>query len=597
MMSLRRALGLVALEGVVVGLVALALLLASDHSPPSAAEAVIFVVVGWSFVGAGLFAWWRRPDSRFGLLMAAVGFSWFLGALVSADDPALFTLGVLLANLHAAVFAHMLLAYPDGRLEGVGVRRLVAAAYVLSVLGPLPYLLFGTNADLECACPRSPLFITDDGTLFGLFDKLMSLVAVVLVSWITYVLIQRWRTASAPRRRDMGPVLLSGIALLGLLAASLSSSAFGGPAVLQVGTEGLSLLVFAATPYGFLFGIARSRVNRAGALSEMLRRMGDGGRAGTLRDQLADALGDPSLEVVYWFEERGTWVDADGHAAEPPAEDDPARASTEVRRGGRRVGAIVHDRALCDDPGLLASVTGAAGLALENERLQAQLRARVEELEASRARLVEAGTAERRRLERNLHDGAQQRLVALSLTLRIAQGRVRKDADAAERLLGSAQDELGLALEELRELARGIHPAVLSDRGLGAALEGLAGRSPVPVELEPVPPERLPAPVEAAAYFVVAEALTNVAKYADASQARVSVSRHNGTAVVEVADDGVGGADPRLGSGLRGLADRVSALDGRLEVDSPPGAGTVLRAEMPVMSERGHPRTSEIQPV
>jgi signal transduction histidine kinase len=225
-----------------------------------------------------------------------------------------------------------------------------------------------------------------------------------------------------------------------------------------------------------------------------------------------------------------------------------------------------------------------AGLALENERLQAQLRARVEELEASRARLVEAGTAERRRLERNLHDGAQQRLVALSLTLRLAQGRVHTDPGSAERMLGAAQEELALALEELRELARGIHPAVLSDRGLGAALEGLAGRSPVPVELAPVPGP-LPAPVEAAAYFVVAEALTNVVKYADASFARVCVSRHNGHALVEIADDGVGGADPGRGTGLRGLADRLSALDGRLEVDSPPGAGTVLRAEIPVMSE------------
>ncbi len=214
--------------------------------------------------------------------------------------------------------------------------------------------------------------------------------------------------------------------------------------------------------------------------------------------------------------------------------------------------------------------------------MQAQLRARVEELRRSRARIVEAGTAERRRLERNLHDGAQQRLVALSLTLRLAQGRLRKDPDGAEQMLAGAQDELGRALEELRELARGIHPAVLSDRGLRAALEALAGRSPVPVELEGTPPERLPPSVEAAAYFVVAEALTNVVKYANASQARVSVSRSNGHAIVEIADDGVGGADPGRGSGLRGLADRISALDGTMVLRSPDGAGTLIRAEIPV---------------
>ncbi|HWT24802.1 MAG TPA: sensor histidine kinase [Solirubrobacteraceae bacterium] len=582
-MSLRRALVLVALEGLAVGLVALALGLASDHTPLSPGEAAIFLFVGWSFVGTGLFAWWRRPDSRFGVLMAAVGFTWFLGALVSAGDPWLFTLGVLLANVHAAVFAHMLLAYPDGRLGSRGVRRLVAAAYALCVVGPTPYLLFGTNAALDCdGCPRSPLFVADDETAFQVFGKLTSALGVILVCLIVYVLLRRWRDASPPRRRDMGPVLLSGIALLGLLAASLSSSAFGGPAVLQVGTEGLSLVFFAATPYGFLFGLLRSRVSRAGAVSEMLRRMGEGGRAESLRDQLADALGDRTLALAYWLEDPDRWVDGDGHAIALPGDDDPRRGVTEVRREGRRVGAIVHDRALCEDSELLASVAGAAGLALENARLQAQLRARVEELHASRARIVEAATAERRRLERNLHDGAQQRLVALSLTLRLAQGRVRKDAAAAEKLLTAAQDDLKVALEELRELARGIHPAVLSDRGLGAALEALAGRSPVPVELEPVPPERLPAPVEAAAYFVVAEALTNVAKYADASRARVAVSRADGHAVVEIADDGVGGADPGRGSGLRGLADRVSALDGRLDVESPPGAGTVLRAEIPV---------------
>jgi signal transduction histidine kinase len=203
-----------------------------------------------------------------------------------------------------------------------------------------------------------------------------------------------------------------------------------------------------------------------------------------------------------------------------------------------------------------------------------------DELRRSRARLVEASDVERRRLERNLHDGAQQRLVSLSLVLRLAQGRVETDREGAKALLVQAADELAQALEELRELARGIHPAVLSDRGLGPALEALASRSPLPIELE-LPEERLPEPVEAAAYYVVAEALTNVAKYAEASSVAVSIERVNGRAIVEIADDGVGGADPGNGSGLRGLLDRVEALDGRLHVESPPGAGTRIRAEFP----------------
>ena len=204
-----------------------------------------------------------------------------------------------------------------------------------------------------------------------------------------------------------------------------------------------------------------------------------------------------------------------------------------------------------------------------------------EELLASRARIVEAGDAERRRLERNLHDGAQQRLVSLSLSLRLAQAKLASDAHAADEILSGASMELALALEELRELARGIHPAVLTDRGLGPALESLADRTPIPVELERLPADRLPPPVEAAAFYVVSEALANVTKYAEASSVSVSVAQEDGYAVVEVADDGVGGADPTGGSGLRGLSDRVAALEGRLAIVSPPGAGTRIRAEIP----------------
>jgi signal transduction histidine kinase len=215
-------------------------------------------------------------------------------------------------------------------------------------------------------------------------------------------------------------------------------------------------------------------------------------------------------------------------------------------------------------------------------------REREEELRASRARIVAAGDDERRRLERNLHDGAQQRLVSLSLALRLAEGRIRSDPDDAARALAGAREELGQALEELRELARGIHPAILTDRGLRAALDALASRAPLPVEIQH-DEERLPPSIEAAAYYVVSEALANVAKYADATNVRVSIGRDNGSACVLVADDGVGGADPAEGSGLRGLADRIAALNGTLEVESPPGAGTVIRAEIPLGDNLGRP--------
>jgi PAS domain S-box-containing protein len=218
----------------------------------------------------------------------------------------------------------------------------------------------------------------------------------------------------------------------------------------------------------------------------------------------------------------------------------------------------------------------------EVHRLNAELHARLEDLAASRARIVTAGDVERRRLERNLHDGAQQRLVTLTLALRLAATRLDSDPAAVRKALADAGDELALALAELRELARGLHPAVLTDRGLRPAIDMLAGRAPVPVEIAAVPEERLPEPVEAAVYYLIAEALTNVAKYAQASAVRVRVVASEGVVVVEVSDDGVGGADASAGSGLRGLTDRVEALGGSLTIVSTAGAGTSLCAEIPV---------------
>jgi signal transduction histidine kinase len=300
----------------------------------------------------------------------------------------------------------------------------------------------------------------------------------------------------------------------------------------------------------------------------------------SLREALADALGDPTLQLVYWRESAGHHVNREGHRVDLPVAGS-GRAFAEVERDGKRVGAIVYDAALRDDPSLVRAAAAAAALQLENERLEAELRARVEELQTSRARLVEVSIGERRRLERDLHDGAQQRLVALSLQLGLARRKLEDDPDLGGRLLDAARGELDRALAELRELARGIHPAVLTDRGLGAALEALAQRAPLPVDLDEMPDDRLPSAVEAAAYFVVAESLTNVAKYSGAQHASVRVGRLDGFAVVEVSDDGVGGADPAAGTGLRGLADRLAALDGRLEVHSPPGGGTVIRANIP----------------
>jgi signal transduction histidine kinase len=250
-----------------------------------------------------------------------------------------------------------------------------------------------------------------------------------------------------------------------------------------------------------------------------------------------------------------------------------------VKLGGQVWGALV-----AAGPAGVPFPAGSERRLTDFSELVAQALANAEadrKLAASRARIVEAADTERRRLERNLHDGAQQRLVSLALQLRVIKTNLRRDPETAETLLGEAEHELARALDELRELARGIHPAVLTDRGLSAALHALAERAPIPVALAQVPDGRLPDPIEAAIYYLVAEAITNVAKYAHATEASVAVERSNGIATVVVSDDGVGGAEPGPGSGLVGLTDRVEALGGRLHLESPPGRGTRLSAEIP----------------
>jgi signal transduction histidine kinase len=317
-----------------------------------------------------------------------------------------------------------------------------------------------------------------------------------------------------------------------------------------------------------------------GAVGDLMATLQGATGRGGLRDAMAQVLRDPSIEIAYWLPEQSKYVDADGRPFELP-QPDSRRAVAQIEHDGRPVAAVVHDATLLDQPGLIQSVGAAAALALENERLDAELRARIEEVRASRVRLITAEEAARRRLERSLHDGPQQRLVALALGMRTARARLPGHPDTAAELIEACEKELTTTIDELRELARGIHPAVLSDRGLQPALESLCGRFPIPVEIGELPPERLPAPVESAAYLVISESLANIARYSHASHATVTVARRNGHALVEVRDDGVGGADPSRGNGLRGLVDRVGALDGSLELVSAPGEGTIVYAEIP----------------
>jgi signal transduction histidine kinase len=442
--------------------------LASAHQDSRTIWAIFGPLVGWNFVGTGLFALRRRPESRIGALMILLGFAWFLFMLKASDAGFLYTASLVAGGLWGGVFLHLGLSFPSGRLTSALDRVLVAIGYVIFPLSLVPALLFAMPAELGCDhdCPENLLLVRHDA---GLANALLVVSAALFLALFVVVLVRaarRWLHTGPFERLQLTPVYV--FSLLTFLLVTADRAGAGGEfwwaAFISTGLM----------PFAYLGGLLRSHV----------------------------------------------------------------------------------------------------------VQLDAQLRDRLEELRASRARLVEAGDAARRRLERDLHDGAQSRLVAVSLLLRSARSRAGDEEQAT--LLDRAMDELSQSLTELRDLANGIHPAVLTEHGLGPALDALVTRTPLPVDVEAQVGERLPPAVESAAYFVVSEGLTNVAKYAGARRATVAVRREDDQVTVEVADDGVGGAAIDRGSGLRGLADRVAALDGTLALESPAGCGTRLRAEIPV---------------
>jgi len=353
------------------------------------------------------------------------------------------------------------------------------------------------------------------------------------------------------------------------------SIVFGGPGIETIRRATFGVMGIA--PVVFLVGLLGARLART-SIGELVVELQAHPAPQDVRDAIARALRDPSLELAYWLPEFACYADIDGNQVELPADGD--RAVTRIDREGARVAVLIHDAAVQDEPELLAAVTAATGIALENAQLEAELRARMQELRGSRARMLEAGLVERQRLERNLHDGAQQRLIALSLELGRLQDRLGDDPETRRRL-GELRREVATSLEELRDVARGLHPAVVSGHGLEVALEQLAARAAVPVRLTVSLGGRLDQPLEVAAYYLVAESLANVGKHAQATAATIEVTQHGPELVVEVRDDGIGGADTERGSGLRGLADRVETLGGRLRVWSPAGGGTRVRAEIP----------------
>jgi signal transduction histidine kinase len=566
---------LVALAGATAAIVSVMAVLTGGRASAPGVQAALMAWITLAYVFSGLVAWWRRPGNRLGPLMIAAGFGTFLSSLSVAGPAAPYTVGTAFDLLAAVLFLQVFLTFPSGRLQGTAERALVGAGYVAAFGAQLVGMaLDGFGPDNALAVVSAPHVAN---TLLRAQLLVLSALALAAIG----VLALRRRDSPRPLRPALAALVHSFAIALLMLAFLYTSAALGlasGQPLLET-IRRATMFAVGLAPVAFLLGLLDARLARS-AVGDLFVELRGSRTPADLGAALGRALRDPSLTLAYWLPEFGTWTDVDGRPVRLPDGTGPS-AATLVERDGHPVAALVHDASLREEPELLDAVAAAAAIALENAQLHVELLARLGELKASRARVVEAGDAERRRLERNLHDGAQQRLVGVAMHLRLLRNRIADDPAAAVELATTAYDEVAHSLDELRELARGLHPAVL-EHGLHRALDALATRSPVATTVSYDIGGRLPRPLELAAYFVACEALANVAKYAGAASATVRVRGDGPRVIVEIADDGAGGADAARGTGLRGLADRVEALDGRLRVVSPPGAGTVVTAELPV---------------
>jgi signal transduction histidine kinase len=522
------------------------------------------------FIFGGIVAWRRRPDSAFGPLMILTGFATQLSMLQWTSQPLLNTVGQLCDLLVAALWLHVFLAYPTGRLAGRPERVVVVIGYLAAVgLQVVALMLGGFDDHHLLGIVKQPAAAEAVQDVQLLLISALALIGVVLL-WRRWWGLPRWQ-----RRRPAQIVINCFSLSLVMLAALLVAGAFQLP-----GFEIIRFATFAVAglaPLAFLAGLLDARLAKGGVSELIVQLRSD--PAADLRELLARALRDPTLSLIYWLPQYGSWADQDGNPTNLPAPDS-GRGVALVEQNGEQVAALVYDATLGEEPELVEAVSAAAGIALENGRLEAELRARLQELHGSRTRVVEAQQNERRRLERDLHDGAQQRLVALALELGMLAEQADSDPTTQSRLK-RARSELAQSLDELRDIARGLHPAVVSGHGLAVALESLVAITPLEVRLKTDGLPRLPEQLEVAAYYVVSESLTNVAKHSQASRVSVEVGVTDDTLIAEIIDDGIGGADSERGTGLRGLADRVETQNGRLRIWSAPGNGTRVRAEIP----------------
>lgn len=545
--------------------------------PLSTATLVGTAVTMLAFVAIGLAIWIRHPGSLIGPSLTAFGYLGMAYALLYL--PRTFNVSEWLPTLMAPLLAQALLASPSGRLDRTD-RAIVGTAWAASLALAAAGIASTEVRPSVCdpPCPRPFLFLADWPGVAAFAERTAAAVVIALFVVVAVRLVQRWRTGSSAARRALEPVMVALVPLVLLLFEPLTTLlGEGAEARFGVGSTILMMPALALVALGFVFGELRSRLSY-GVVADLTRELERGSEVGSLQRVMQSRLRDPTLALGFWLEEEQRFIGADGL----PFEDrmvDPASQVTNIAVDGHPPTVVVHDPAV--DKELVEMIGSAAALAFQNEQLHSELLARLAEVQDSRARLVAAADDARRRVERDVHDGAQQRLVSLGMVLRLVEDRAGPRMDPQTlALLREARQEAATAVEELRDLTHGLYPALLTDAGLDAAVRRLADNAPMVVTVA-VPSRRFAAEVEGCAYFVIAEALANATKHAEAADVQVHARVVDDEIALVVSDDGRGGATLNAGSGLRGLEDRVGAMGGRLSITSESGGGTKVEAWIP----------------
>jgi signal transduction histidine kinase len=548
--------------------------------PFDRAELVVFLLTGVAGVFSGLVVWRLRPADLTARLIVGAGLLWILSGVRRSGDPALFTLGALLTHTALPIVVQIALGYPTGRLRRRWERRAVGGIWFLATAGVAAEWLFfdpRTAPSPHPSTSRNLLLIQDlPGLAAGIQVCVGSATAVAAVA-VVCALVARWRAGSVPFRAEFVAIAVAAVLLFTLFATGLlmtTGAVLSGPAdqwVLDLRSPAMALL-----PLTVAFVVTRYYLAHVAIGSAMIE-IGTAPLSDGFVEALRRALRDPGLVVWTYSPTARTYLDETRAPRDLPSS---ARRVTTLESNGSPVGAVIHDESLSTRPELHAAVRSATTLALEHAHLRNELRAQLEEVRRSRERIVTAGNVQRRRIERDLHDGAQQHLVAADIHL----GRAKRATDdpAVREMIADAAEELRRALTELRDLARGVYPTALAEGGLSEALTALAERTPLPVEITDRTRTRLPAHVELAAYFVAAEAVANACKHAQADHVEIHIDQDGAALRMRVRDGGVGGAVTIPGGGLHGLTDRAAALGGTLDIDSPPGGGTTVRAVFPL---------------